>query len=367
MSITIKNINDINDFQKLSLSEFSYSRIDTYEMCAAKYFYSYIKKEPRRFNSPAVLGNIVHEVLENTISSEKPLSLSEMKEHYELSKTHFDPNSAISQDLISVGSEIIDEFYDLNQNTIFNVYGKEVGFNFVIGNYSIIGFIDRIDVDGDDVHIVDYKTGKREVAFKDVPTNLQLGIYALAASVMFPGKNITASLHYLRSNRLKSHTYSSEDLDSIKQTLVKRIERIVQDDNFTPTPNERMCSFCDHAESGACRCWCHEIKENEQRYIQKPPWIYQGGLMFIMYKLELSNRISLCRDDKVEVRLDYHLDSLIVIKTNIGQIVNDGLVDCLLDAVCNCCKCVHGSNPIIFLPWWQLFVGIFCFYFFYKV
>jgi len=257
MSIRIKNITDINDFQKLSLSEFSYSKIDTYEMCATKYFYSYIKKEPRRFNSPAVLGNIVHEVLENTISSKKPLSLSEMKEHYELSKTHFDPNSAISQDLISVGSEIIDEFYDLNQNTIFNVYGKEVGFNFVVGNYSIIGFIDRIDVDGDSVHIVDYKTGKREVAFKDVPTNLQLGIYALAASVMFPGKNITASLHYLRSNRLKSHTYSSEDLDFIKQTLVKRIERIVQDNNFTPTPNERICSFCDHAESGACRCWCH--------------------------------------------------------------------------------------------------------------
>lgn len=257
MSIKIRSIENLDALQKLSLSEFSYSRIDTYEMCAAKYFYSYIKKEPRRFNSPAVLGNIVHEVLENTISPDKTLSLSEMKEEYEKSKSHFDPTGAISQDLISVGNEIIDEFYDLNQETVFNVYGKEVGFNFVIGNYSIIGFIDRIDVDGDHVHIVDYKTGKREVALKDVPTNLQLGIYALAASILFPGKNITASLHYLRTNRLKSHTYSLEDLDLIKESLIKRIQKIVSDDNFTPTANERMCSFCDHAESGACRCRCN--------------------------------------------------------------------------------------------------------------
>lgn len=51
----LKNLNSIDDFQKLTLSEFSYSRIDTYEMCPSKYFYSYIKKEPRTFSAPAVL------------------------------------------------------------------------------------------------------------------------------------------------------------------------------------------------------------------------------------------------------------------------------------------------------------------------
>lgn len=51
----IKNINDIDSFQKLTLADFSYSRIDTYEMCPSKYFFSYIKKEPRQFSAPAVL------------------------------------------------------------------------------------------------------------------------------------------------------------------------------------------------------------------------------------------------------------------------------------------------------------------------
>ena len=261
MSVVLKKINELDSFQKLTLSEFSYSRIDTYEMCPSKYFYSYIKKEPRQFNSPAVLGNIIHSVLEETVSSEHPLSLDNMKIKYEEKKVFYDPNGAIPQDLLEVGEVLIDEFYDQNQDRIFDVYGKEIGFNFVIGNYSIIGYIDRIDVVGDSVHIVDYKTGKREVAFKDVSSNLQMGIYALAASTMFPDKEITASLHYLRSNRFKSHTYSQEDLEYIKEKLIDRIQVIVEDDNFLPTKNERVCSFCDHAQSGACRSRGYKIKE----------------------------------------------------------------------------------------------------------
>ena len=62
MTIEIKRIEDIDPFQKLTLTDFSYSRIDTYEMCASKYFFSYIKKEPRQFGEAAVLGNIVHAV-----------------------------------------------------------------------------------------------------------------------------------------------------------------------------------------------------------------------------------------------------------------------------------------------------------------
>lgn len=59
-------------------------------------------------------------------------------------------------------------------------------------------------------------------------------------------------MHYLRSGRIKSHTYSEEDLISVKQKLIDRIQVIMNDNNFTPTKNERVCSFCDHAKSGAC-------------------------------------------------------------------------------------------------------------------
>lgn len=261
MSLQIKKIEDIDDFTRLTLSEFSYSRIDTYEMCPSKYFFSYIKKEPRQFNGPAILGNIVHEVLENTVSAEEVLDLEDMHNKYVQSIDSYDPNKSLSEDLLNVGAQIIDEFFDLNKDKTFDVYGKEIGFNFVLGNYSIIGYIDRIDVIDDNVFIVDYKTGKREVAAKDVASNLQMGIYALAASVMFPGKTITAALHYLRTNRLKAHTYSEEDLEVIKQKLIDRILVILNDQNFSPTFNERICSFCDHSQSGACAVGAIRLKK----------------------------------------------------------------------------------------------------------
>jgi hypothetical protein len=55
MSITIKKIEDLDPLQKLSLLDFSYSRIDTYMQCPSKYFYSYIQKEPRLFGEAATL------------------------------------------------------------------------------------------------------------------------------------------------------------------------------------------------------------------------------------------------------------------------------------------------------------------------
>jgi len=188
MTIEIKRIEDIDPFQKLTLTDFSYSRIDTYEMCASKYFFSYIKKEPRQFGEAAVLGNIVHAVLEDLVSDKEPLALDEMHGSYLQKISEYDPNNLISNQLLDAGTVIINDFYDANENKLFDVYEKEMSFNFIIGNYSIIGYIDRIDVIGDDVHIVDYKTGKREIAQKNIAENLQLGIYALAASIKFPRK-----------------------------------------------------------------------------------------------------------------------------------------------------------------------------------
>lgn len=55
MSIRIKSISELSDLERLSLTDFSYSRIDTYKSCPSKYFYSYIQKEPRQKNDAALL------------------------------------------------------------------------------------------------------------------------------------------------------------------------------------------------------------------------------------------------------------------------------------------------------------------------
>lgn len=187
-----------------------------------------------------------------------------MKSSFVEHKNILDPKSEITEELHEAGLQILEDFYDIYDGRTFDVYDKEMGFNFVLGNYLIIGYIDRVDVVGNTVEIVDYKTGKREVAQKDVHNNLQLGIYALAASIAFPDKDIKASLHYLRSGRIKSHEYSKDDLENVKQMLIEKINLIMNDFNFTPTKNERICYFCDHAKSGACATGAARLKRSKQ-------------------------------------------------------------------------------------------------------
>lgn len=105
---------------------------------------------------------------------------------------------------------------------------------------------------GDRVNIIDYKTGKWEVSQKEVPNNLQLGIYALAVSTAFPDKEIYAELYYLRSGKRKGHLFSKEDLNNVKIKILGNINKIIEDTSFLATSNGRICSYCEHAKSGAC-------------------------------------------------------------------------------------------------------------------
>lgn len=79
-----------------------------------------------------------------------------------------------------------------------------------------------------------------------------MGIYALAVSTAFPDKKIRAELYYLRSGRRKFHLYTQEDLENVKINLLNSINTIIEDKSFSPTNNERNCTFCDHAKSKAC-------------------------------------------------------------------------------------------------------------------
>lgn len=262
MNIKIKKLEDLSELEKLSLSDFSYSRIDTYNLCPTKYFYSYVIREPRQFNAPAVLGNIVHDVLENVLDNDKELNLKELQDEYSNAIDVWDPSRRIDSSLINIGRHILNEFYDTNHDTKLNILDKELEFNFIIGSYYIRGFIDRVDKIGNKIHITDYKTGKNEVSLKDVRNNLQLGIYALALKEAFPDCEIYAELYYLRSGRRKGHLFTNEDLSLHKSRLINNINQIINDDNFLPTSNVRICSFCDHAKSGTCNIGVYRNKNS---------------------------------------------------------------------------------------------------------
>lgn len=242
----IRNREDLSPLEELALIDISYSRLNTLEWCQAKYLYSYILLEERTFGAAATLGNVIHSALEET-DWDRPLDLGQLNQIYRERRVDFDPDREINDDLIDAGYRMLTEFVDRHEQDVFNVIATEQPFHFVLGNAGISGYIDRVDRDPNGVlHIIDYKSGKSEVAAKNIANDLQLGVYALAMSLLYPEEEtIYAELYYLRSGRRKGHLFTREDLVVVENNLLEKINELIDMDDFHYTPNSRLCSFCD--------------------------------------------------------------------------------------------------------------------------
>lgn len=251
----IRFLDELSDLEKLSLIPMSYSRISTYDMCNAKYYFSYILKEPPLYGEAALLGNIVHAVLEEKLQPSVPVEEKDLDSflvELESQKSKIDKEDIVGSDFMQLGRQILEEFIDRHKGEEWPIYSKEMPFELVIGSALIRGFIDRVDVYSDRVHITDYKTGKREVAQKNAHLDLQLGIYALVAEKLFPDKEIYAELYYLRTARQKGHLFTRDDLEAVESKLLDVINKIKDQRWFPYSDEPRICSFCDHAASGIC-------------------------------------------------------------------------------------------------------------------
>jgi RecB family exonuclease len=101
---------------------------------------------------------MVHLVLEEKLSKEREIDLEELTKAFGESRSRFDPENKINDELICVGQQIIEEFYDRHSGETFRIEHKEKEFNFVIGIFNINGYIDRIDEYNDRIEVIDYKT-----------------------------------------------------------------------------------------------------------------------------------------------------------------------------------------------------------------
>ncbi|MCA1806435.1 MAG: PD-(D/E)XK nuclease family protein, partial [Actinobacteria bacterium] len=181
----LKTLDELTELEKLALRPLSYSRINNYDMCASKYFYSYIVKEEQVFGPPAVLGNVLHSVLEHTVG--EPLNYAKAIGLMSDYLKKYDPEQKIDEDLRQDGRVMLAEFVDKHRDDTFDVIEREKQFEIIVGSAKILGYIDLVmHGPNNSVMIVDYKTGKREVAQKNAPSDLQLGIYALAMAQEYP-------------------------------------------------------------------------------------------------------------------------------------------------------------------------------------
>jgi len=231
---------------------FSFTDLDTYDVCPWKYRFRYVLKVPSKSGYQASFGKAVHNTLYEFFRrmKEHPSkiapTLSDLLEIYEAKWIDEWFNSKKQRDNYKTkGAQMLEEFYDLHKAAWPSVLHLEERFRVPLGEYTIKGAIDRVDTVEGGVEVIDYKTGTPPKTGKK--DQKQLYLYALALQQIFEEAPTKLTYYFLENNIELSTDFDAEKMQSVQEWALQIIEKI-QSANFEPTPSQQVCKHCDYRE-----------------------------------------------------------------------------------------------------------------------
>ncbi len=224
--------------------DFSATSLRDYLHCPRLFYYKYILNIAEFFDVTTtsvpgyIVGLFVHNVLTNLtgFGFDKAFALS-VEKYSDINK----------EELLEIKQWFIkyingDLFRGLKIGNCF--YEKSFNLPLIDGN-SFVGSIDCVQVVGDDINIVDFKTDRQISNLTGY--EYQLFIYALAAEKLYKDKRINSiALHFVRLNKEISFDYHNKKaeftvkiVDLCEQIKAKKEER-----DFLVNPEN--CEFCGY-------------------------------------------------------------------------------------------------------------------------
>lgn len=221
-----------------ALSYISYSQLQTFDMCPLHYKLKYILKMPGQPAPSLSFGISLHNVMKDYYQAlinkqemnqeilESILQRRWMNEGYQ-SKAH-------AESAFAHAKEVLANYVKNNPETSMLPSALELPFQYTIRNLKILGRIDRIDMTEEGkLEIIDYKTGDNIPDEKKLKNDLQLTMYALAATkvndAIFKGQtpeNVLLSLYYLEKNVRLTTVRTKEQLLEAEELILKKVEEI---------------------------------------------------------------------------------------------------------------------------------------------
>jgi DNA helicase-2/ATP-dependent DNA helicase PcrA len=229
------------DIPKLHIDYLSVSQIETFQICPLHYKLKYIYKLPTDPTASISFGVSMHCVMRDFYQEVKNgVKPSEKLMHKLLNKEWIKEgykDKAQESAFLKTGKNYLSEYFKKSFSAKATPGLTEEKFIFRIGNLKVGGTFDRVDVLPDGmIEIIDYKTGDKVPSQKDADRDMQLGVYALAAtkidSPIFNKKpdQIKLSLYYFNGQQRISTTRSAEDLKKLEKEIFKIRDQIEKSD-----------------------------------------------------------------------------------------------------------------------------------------
>jgi len=245
----------------------SASRIKTFLSCKQKYKFMYVDKLPKISNPAFKLGIACHESLElaGNIWMKKGKFSDADKKKIIQKYTEVSVREGISDFAIHTkGKDLVEA--RLNNFVLGKkIIGLEIKFGMGKNTYKVstddgvplIGAMDMVsEINEDTLLITDYKTSSMVPTADELKNDIQLSIYDLVSSKIFPGyKRIILSLDMLKFDPVYTYRTPEERLEfSSYLTTIHKEMMNFSDKDATPTLNF-FCPWCEYKE------FCDEYKK----------------------------------------------------------------------------------------------------------
>jgi len=247
------------------LTQYSHSRLSSFENCPQKFEYRYIQKiQVESEGIEAFLGKRVHEILErlyhHVARHRRPPTLGQVKDRFhEDWKRHWHEHIKIvrrensTEVYLQQGERCLENYYRGHypfEDGETVALEKHVSLQLDdAGNYRARGVIDRLTKQKDGTYeIHDYKTSSSLPPPARLERDRQLALYQIGIEQSFPdAESIELVWHYLVFNKTLRSRRTPQQLDELRSRTIQLIDEIEANTSFQPKPGP-LCRWCEYRD-----------------------------------------------------------------------------------------------------------------------
>ena len=239
------------------------SRVSAFTTCPMQFRFASIEKLPEPPGVATTKGTIVHRALEllfvrpapqrtpDALAADLERALGEFASHPDYVGLHLDDDGAAR--FAADCRSLIERYFAMEDPTRVREIGLELWMEASVGDLSLRGIIDRLELDADgELVVTDYKTGRPPSGNYEAKSLAGVHFYSFLCERVLGKRPAKIRLMYLSTGETIETTPSAQSVRFIttRTTAVwNAVERACTTGDFRP----RQSRLCDHC---AFQQWC---------------------------------------------------------------------------------------------------------------
>ena len=254
------------------------SRVESFLSCPMQFRFTSIEKLPEPPVAHMTKGSLVHRALELLFTQPparrtaeaafEALSAAIAEYNTDADFTDLQLNEAEAEKFFAECTELVGRYLRMEDPCAVRDIGLELRLEAPVGELTLRGIIDRLELDADGSLVVtDYKTGRAPTAHYEQGKMTGVHFYAFLCHALFGQIPSKVRLMYLKSGEVIEAAPSAQSVRFVTtrtQAVIKAVERACTTGTFQP----RVTTLC-----GSChfKAWCPAFGGNPELAASEVP------------------------------------------------------------------------------------------------